>query len=89
MGSRCVQFGVIALTLSYWSLEFQHGKELSEDLKTIIIALHKDGVGYKKIANTLRLSWLQHGGQVSDDGAEGLRSRVRKKEKLYLPQNTK
>ncbi len=25
MGSRCVKFGVIALTLSYWSLEVQHG----------------------------------------------------------------
>ncbi len=24
MGSRCVKFGVIALTLSYWSLEVQH-----------------------------------------------------------------
>ncbi len=34
-----------------------HGKELSEDLKKIIVALHKDGVGYKKIAKTLKLSW--------------------------------
>ncbi len=25
MGSRCVKLGVIALTLSYWSLEVQHG----------------------------------------------------------------
>ncbi|CAH2319737.1 Transposable element, partial [Pelobates cultripes] len=33
-----------------------HGKELSEDLKNRIIALHKDGIGYKKIAKTLRLS---------------------------------
>ncbi len=33
-----------------------HGKELSEDLKKRIIALHKDGVGYKKIAKTLKLS---------------------------------
>ncbi len=33
-----------------------HGKELSEDLKKIIIALHKDGVGYKKIAKALKLS---------------------------------
>ncbi len=32
------------------------GKELSEDLKKIIVALHKDGVGYKKIAKTLKLS---------------------------------
>ncbi len=60
MGSRCVKFGVIALTLSYWSLEVQHGtswqKELSEDVKKIIVALHKDGVGYNKIAKTLKLS---------------------------------
>ncbi len=60
MGSRCVKFGVIALTLSYWSLEVQHGtphgKECSEDLKKRIVALHKDGVGYKKIAKTLNLS---------------------------------
>ncbi len=32
-----------------------HGKELSEDEK-IIVALHKDGIGYKKIAKTLKLS---------------------------------
>ncbi len=28
----------------------------SEDLKKTIVALHKDGVGYKKIAKTLKLS---------------------------------
>ncbi len=59
MGSRCVKFGVVALTLSYWSLEVQHGtswQELSEDLKKIIVALHKDGIGYKKIVKTLKLS---------------------------------
>ena len=33
-----------------------HGKELSEDLKRCIVALHEDGQGYKKIANTLKLS---------------------------------
>ncbi len=33
-----------------------HGKELSEDLKKITVALHKDGIGYKKIAKTLKLS---------------------------------
>ncbi len=33
-----------------------HGKELSEDLKKRIVFLHKDGVGYKKIAKTLKLS---------------------------------
>ena len=34
-----------------------HGKELSEDLKRHIVALHEDGQGYKKIANTLKLSY--------------------------------
>ncbi len=33
-----------------------HGKELSEDLKKRIVALHKDGVNFKKIAKTLKLS---------------------------------
>ncbi len=38
MGSRCVKFGVIALTL-----------------KKIIVALHKNGVGWCKITKTLKL----------------------------------
>ncbi len=58
MGSRCVQFGVITLTLSYWSLEVQHGTSWQRTLwgseKNNII--HKDGIGYKKIAKTLKLS---------------------------------
>ena len=33
-----------------------HGKELSEDLKRRIVALHEDGQGYKKIVKTLKLS---------------------------------
>ncbi len=33
-----------------------HDKELSEDLKKNVFALHNDGVGYKKIAKTLKLS---------------------------------
>ena len=33
-----------------------HSKELSEDLKRRIVALHEDGQGYKKFANTLKLS---------------------------------
>ena len=33
-----------------------HSKELSEDLKRRIVALYEDGQGYKKIANTLKLS---------------------------------
>ncbi len=55
MGSRCVK----SLSLSHtghWKFNMApHGKELSEDLKKII-ALHKDGVGYKKIAKTMTLS---------------------------------
>ncbi len=34
-----------------------HGKELSEDLRIRIIALHKNGRGYKKFGNTLKLSY--------------------------------
>ncbi len=61
MGSRCVKVRLITLTLSYWSLEVQHGTscqtgQLSEDLKKIIVTLHKDGIGYTKIAKTLKLS---------------------------------
>ncbi len=59
MGSRCVKFGVIALTLSYWSLEVQYGTSWQRTLwgsEKINVALHKDGVGYKKIADTLKLS---------------------------------
>ncbi len=33
-----------------------HGKELSEDLKKRIVALHKEAVGYKNISKTLKLS---------------------------------
>ena len=33
-----------------------HGKELSEDLKKRIVAPHKDGLDYNKIANTLKMS---------------------------------
>ncbi|CAI9584678.1 unnamed protein product [Staurois parvus] len=33
-----------------------HGKELSVDLKKRIVALHKDDLGYNKIAKTLKLS---------------------------------
>ncbi len=36
-------------------------KNFSEDLKNIIVALHKDGVGYKKIAKTLKLSCSTNG----------------------------
>ena len=60
MGSRCVKFGVIALTLPHTGhLKFHmapHDKELSEDLKKSIVEIHKYGLGYKKIAETLKLS---------------------------------
>ncbi len=50
---------VLSLSLSHtghWKFNMApHGKELSEDLKKITVALHKDGVGYKKIAKTLKL----------------------------------
>ncbi|CAI9618608.1 unnamed protein product [Staurois parvus] len=58
MGSRCVKFD-IALTLSYWSLEVQHGTSWQRTLggsKKRNVALHKDGLGNKKIAKTLKLS---------------------------------
>ncbi len=63
--SRCEWgAGVLNLVLSlshshtgHWKFNMApHGKGLSEDLKKIIVALHKDGVGYKKIAKTLKLS---------------------------------
>ncbi len=45
---------VLSLSLSHtghWKFNMApHGKELSEDLKNIFLALHKDGVGYTKIA---------------------------------------
>ncbi len=58
-GRRCVKFGVITLTLSYWSLEVQHGTSWQRTLwrsEKRIVALHKDGVGFKKISKTLKLS---------------------------------
>ncbi len=52
--------GVLSLSLSHtghWKFNMApHGKELSEDLKKRSVALHKDGVDYKKIAKTLKLS---------------------------------
>ncbi len=64
-GLRC-QWGegvfnlVLSLSLSHtghWKFNMApHGKEISENLKKNIVALHKYGVGYKKIAKTLKLS---------------------------------
>ncbi len=51
---------VLLLSLSHighWKFNMAPlGKELSENLKKIIVALNKYGVGYKKIAKTLKLS---------------------------------
>ncbi len=51
---------VLSLSFSHtghWKFDMApHGKELSEDLKKRIIALHKDVVGYKKIAKTQKWS---------------------------------
>ncbi len=52
---------VLSLSLSHtghwkFNMASPHGKECSEDLKKRIVALHKDCVGYKKIAKTLNLS---------------------------------
>ncbi len=65
-GLRCEWgAGVLNLVLSrslshtcHWKFNMApHGEELSEDLKKKkIVALHKDGVGYKKIVKTLNLS---------------------------------
>ncbi len=35
-----------------------HGKELSEDLRIRIVALHKDGLDYEKFGNSLELSYI-------------------------------
>ena len=58
IGSRYVQICSAALTLPHTesSNMAPHGKELSEDLKRRIVALHEEGQGYKKIVNTLKLS---------------------------------
>ncbi len=51
---------VLSLSLSHtghWKFNMSpHGKELSEDLKKSIVALHKDCIGCKNIAKTMKLS---------------------------------
>ncbi len=51
---------VLLLSISHtghWKFNIApHGKEISEDLKKRIIALQKDGIVYKKITKTLKLS---------------------------------
>ena len=60
IGSRCVQICTAALTLSHtghWKFQYDTTwQKLSEDLKRHTVALHEDSQGYKKIANTLKLS---------------------------------
>ncbi len=61
MGSRCVKFGVIALSHSLilvtgsstWHLMAKNSLRI---WKKRMVALYKDGVGYKNIAKTLKLS---------------------------------
>ncbi len=48
----CSHFLILITGRSTWHLIAKN----SEDLKKMIVALHKDGVGYKKIAKTLKLS---------------------------------
>ncbi len=44
--------------IDHWMFNMApHGKELSEDLRIRIVALHKDGQGYKKFGNSLELSY--------------------------------
>ncbi len=65
-GLRCEWgAGVLNLGLSlslfhtgHWKFNMApHGKKLSEDLKKISVALHKDGLGCKNISKTLKLSF--------------------------------
>ncbi len=53
-----VLYLVLSLSLSHsghWKFNMApHGKEISEDRKTLLVYQHKDGVGYKKIAKTLK-----------------------------------
>ncbi len=57
MGSRCVKLSLSRSHTGHWKFNMApHGNELSEDLEIRLVALHKDGVGYKKIAKTLKLS---------------------------------
>ena len=51
-----VQLSYSLILVTESSIMAPHGRELSEDLKRHIVALHEDGQGYKKIANTPKLS---------------------------------
>ncbi len=73
---------VLSLSLSHtghWTFNMApHGKELSEDLKKSIFTLHKDGVGYKKIAKTLKLSYSACAAAPSQCGIEAAPIRTAK-----------
>ncbi|CAI9542219.1 unnamed protein product [Staurois parvus] len=50
---------VLLFHTGHWKFNMvPHGKELSQVRKKRIVALHKDGLGYKKIAKTLKLSCM-------------------------------
>ncbi len=55
-----LKFGALSTILSYWPLDVQHGTSWQRtlwDLRIRIVALHNDGLGYKKFSNTLKLSY--------------------------------
>ena len=60
IGSRyvqiCMQLSHSLIQVTKSSNMAPHGNDLSEDLKRRIVVQHEDGQGYKKIANTLKLS---------------------------------
>ncbi len=56
-GALHLVFSLLLSHTGHWKFnKVPPGKEHSEDLKKRIVALHKDDVGYKKIAKTLKLS---------------------------------
>ncbi len=66
---------VLSLSLSHtghWKFNMApHGKELSEDQTKRIVALHKNGVGYNKIAKTLKqvvktIQWFNRTGSTQN-----------------------
>ncbi len=66
---------VLSLSLSHtghWKFNMApHGKELSEDQTKRIVALHKNGVGYNKIAKTLKqvvktIRWFNRTGSTQN-----------------------
>ncbi|KAL0149527.1 hypothetical protein M9458_055054, partial [Cirrhinus mrigala] len=56
-----------------------HGKELSEDLIIRIVALHKDGLGYRSFSNNLKLSYstVARASQASINEVKNLASKNR------------